>query len=92
MISLSDDKQADNIDGCNITSRYFDDIFNINNVYFDKMVSQIYPSELQLNKANTSDTNTAFLTMHLSISNDIVSNKIHDKREDLNLKLSIFHF
>ena len=29
---------------------------NINNVYFDNMVSQIYPSELQLNKANTSDT------------------------------------
>ena len=92
MISLSDNKQADDIDGCNTTSKYWDDIFNINNVYFDKMVSQINPSELQLNKANTSDTNTAFLTMHLSISKDIVSNKIHDKREDLNLKLSIFHF
>ena len=44
----------------------------INNVYFDNMVSQIYPSELQLNKANTSDTEAAFLDLHLSISNDIV--------------------
>ena len=39
---------------------YLDDILNINNVYFDNMVSQIYPSELQLNKANTSDTEAAF--------------------------------
>ena len=46
MMSLSDDKQADVIDGLNTTSRYLDDILNINNVYFDIMVSQIYPSEL----------------------------------------------
>ena len=48
MMSLSDDKQADVIDAFNTTSRYLDDILNINNVYFDNMVSQIYPSELQL--------------------------------------------
>ena len=35
MMSLSDDKQADVIDTCNTTSRYLDDILNINNVYFD---------------------------------------------------------
>ena len=40
-----------------------DDILNINNVYFDNMVSQIYPSELQLNKANTSDTIATFLDL-----------------------------
>ena len=56
MMSLSDDKQADIIDACN----YLDDILNIKNVYFDNMVSQIYPSELQLNNANTSDTEAAF--------------------------------
>ena len=39
------------------------------------MLSQIYPSELQLNKANTSDTEESFLDLHLSISNDIVSTK-----------------
>ena len=51
MMSLSDDKQADVIDAFNTTSRYLDDISNIDNVYFDTMVSQKYPSELQLNKA-----------------------------------------
>ena len=58
-----------------------DNIFNINYVYFDNMVSQIYPVELQLNKANTSDTEAASLDLHLSISNDIVSTKIYDKRD-----------
>ena len=60
MMSLSDDKHADVIDALNTTSRYLDDILIINNVYFDIMVSQIYTSELQLNKANTSDTEAAF--------------------------------
>ena len=78
MMTLSDYKQADVIDAFNTTSRYLDDILNINNVYFDYMVSQMYPSELQLNKVNTSDTEAAFLDLHLSISNDIVSTKIYD--------------
>ena len=60
MVSLSDYEQADIIDAFNTTSRYLDDILNINNVYFDNMVSQIYPSELHLNKANASDTIVAF--------------------------------
>ena len=46
MMSLSDDKQADIIDAFNTTSRYLDDILNIDNVYFDNMVSQMYPLEL----------------------------------------------
>ena len=45
-MSLSDDKQADIIDALNTKSRYLRDIININNVYFDTMVIQIYPSEL----------------------------------------------
>ena len=68
MMCLSDDKQADVIDAFNTISRYLDDILNINNGYFDNMVSQIYPSELQLNKANASDTEATFLDLHLSIS------------------------
>ena len=60
MMSLSDDRQADIIDACNSTSRYLDNILYINNVYFDNMVSQMYPSELQMNKANTSDTEATF--------------------------------
>ena len=60
-MSLSDDKQADVIDAFNTTARYLDNILNVNNVYFDNMVSKIYPSELQLNKTITSDTEAAFL-------------------------------
>ena len=63
MMSLSDDKPADVIDAFNTTSRYLDGILNINNVCFDNMVSQIYPFELQLNKANTSYTEAAFLDL-----------------------------
>ena len=66
--------------------------FNINNVYFDNMVSQIYPSELQLNKANAFDTKAAFLDLHLSISNDIVSTKIYDKRDDFNFEIANYPF
>ena len=53
-----DDNQADIVDAFNTTSRFLDDILNINNIYFDNMVSQIYPAEL--NKANTSDFGLAF--------------------------------
>ena len=56
MKDLSSDNQADVINAVNSTSRYFDDLLNIDNPYFEGMVNQIYPSELQLNKANTSDT------------------------------------
>ena len=56
------------------------------------MVSQRYPSELQFNKANTSDTKAAFLDLSLSISNDIVSTKINDKRDDLDFDIANFPF
>ena len=92
MMSFSDDKQADVIDAFNTTSRYLDDILNINNVYFDNMVSQIYPSELKINKANTSDKEAVFLDLHLSISNDIVSFKICDKRDDFDCEIVNFPF
>ena len=40
------------------------------------MVGQIYPTELQLNKANSSDTEAPFLDLNLSITNGIASSKI----------------
>ena len=92
MMSLSDDKQADVINAFNTTSRHLDDILNINNVYFDNMVIQIYPSELQLNTANTSDTKAAFFDMHLPISNYIMSTKIYDKRDDIDFEIVNFQF
>ena len=92
MMSLSHDKQADVVDAFNTTFRYLDGILNINNVYFDNMVSQIYPSELQLNKANTTDTESVFLDLHLSISNDVVFTKIYDNSDDFNFEIVNFPF
>ena len=60
MMSLSDDKQADIIDAFNTTFRYLDDILNINNVYLDT-IRQVFSSDLQLNKDNTSNTETTLL-------------------------------
>ena len=45
------------------------------------MVNQLYPHELQLNKANTSDTEVPFLDLHLSVSNGLFSSKHYDKRD-----------
>ena len=56
------------------------------------MVHRIYPTELQLNKANASDTEAAFLDLNLSIHNDIVSTKIDDKRDDFNFDNVNFPF
>ena len=72
MLSLSDNNQTDNIEAFNSTSRYFDDLLNIDNPYFEQMVGQIYPSEFQLNKDNSSDTEAPFLDLNLSIINGIV--------------------
>ena len=92
MMSLSDDKQTGVIDAFNTTSRYLDDILNMNYVYFDNMVDKIYPSELQLNKANTSDTEAAFFDLHLSISYEIVGTKINDKRDNFDFENVNFPF
>ena len=92
MLSLSDNNQADIIEAFNSTSRYLDDLLNINNPYFEQMVGQIYPTELQLNKANSSDTEAPFLDLNLSITNGIVSSKIYDKRDDFNFEIVNFPF
>ena len=47
------------------------------------MVGQIYPTELLLSKANSSDTEALFFDLNLSITNGIVSSKIYYKRDDL---------
>ena len=46
------------------------------------MVDRIYPAELQLNKANSSNSESPFLDLNLSISNGTASTKIYDKRDD----------
>ena len=92
MLFLSDNNQTDIIKAFNSTSRYLDDLLNIDNHYFEQMVGQIYPTELQLNKANSSNTEAPFLDLNLSITNGIVSSKIYDKRDDFNFEIVNFPF
>ena len=61
MTSLSDDNQTDVFEAFKSTSRYVNDLLNNDNTYFEGMVNQIYPPEMLLNKANTSDTEAPFL-------------------------------
>ena len=56
MLSLPDNNQIDIVEAFSTTSRYLDGLLIIDNPYFERMVSQLYPTELQLNKAYSSDT------------------------------------
>ena len=89
MLSLSDNNQTDIIEAFNSTSIYLrDGLLKIDNPYFEQTVGQIYPTELQL----SSDTETPFLDLYLSITNGIVSSKIYDKRDDFNFEIVNFLF
>ena len=92
MKNLSSNNQADVIEAFNLTSRFLDDLLNIDNPCFEGMVNQIYPPELQLNKANTSDAEAPFLDLHLSISNGFASSKIYEKGDDFDFDIVNFHF
>ena len=91
MLSLSDHNQSDVIEAFNSNSLYLDDLLNIDNNFFDSMVNRIYPSVLQLNKANVSDTEASFLDLHLYISDGFVK-KIYDKRDDFDFDIVNFPF
>ena len=56
------------------------------------MVERIYPTELQLNRANSSDTEASFLDLNLCISNGTVSTKIYDKWDDFDFDIVNFPF
>ena len=91
-LSLSDNNQSDITDAFNSASRYLDDLLNIDNPYFEQMVGQIYPTELQLNSVIFSDTEAPFSDLNLSITNGIVSFKIYDKRDYFNFEIVYFPF
>ena len=59
MKSHTKGKRYDMIDAFNSTSRYLDDLRNMDNIHFEQMVHRIYPAELQLKIANASDTEAA---------------------------------
>ena len=85
MMSLSADKDAEIIEGFISTSSYMDDLLDVGNTYFDSMVEQIYPSEL--NETNSSNTEAPFLGLHLTISDGFVSSKIYDKSNDFDFDI-----
>ena len=65
---------------------------NIYNNFFDSIVNHIYSAELQLNKANVSDTEASFLDLHLSILIGFVKSKIFDKRYGFDFDIVNFPF
>ena len=81
----------DLINHFNRTSWYLDDILNINNPDFEKYISEIYPKELTLTKANTCDTHLSFLDLDLTVTNsgNVITN-IHDKRDDFGFSIVNF--
>ena len=91
-MSLSKDNKSDVIEAFNSTSRYLDDLLNIDNNFFDSMVNRIHPSEVQLNKANVSDTEVPVLDFHLSIADGFVKTKLFDKRHDVDFDIVNFPF
>ena len=56
------------------------------------MVDRIFPTEPQLNRANSSDTEAPFLDLNLCISNGTAPTKIYDKRDDFDFDIVIFSF
>ena len=52
-------------------------------VWSDKY--NVYPSELQLNTPNSSDTEAQFLDLYLTFSDGFVPSEIYDKRDDYDI-------
>ena len=73
----------------NSTSRYLEDLLNIDNIYFDQMEDRIYTTELQLN-SQFFRYRGIFLDLNLCISNGTVSIKIYDTRDDFDFDIVYF--
>ena len=76
MLSFSDAYQSEVIEAFNSTSRYLEDLLNIDNNFFDSM----------------SGTEALFENLQLSISDDFVKTKIFDKRDDFDFDIVNFPF
>ena len=90
MSDLQKSKRHDLIDMFNDTSRYLDDIFTIDNPEFEKYIPDIYPAELQLNKANTSDKETSFLDLNIKVIGSDIHTSVYDKRDDFGFPIVNF--
>ena len=85
-------KKVDLVDKFNYiyTSRYLDDILTIDNPEFEQHISDIYPAELQLNKANACDKETPFLDLNIKVVDDDFHTSVYDKRDDFGFPIVNF--
>ena len=90
MSDLQKSKRFDLIAMFKDTSRYLDDIFTIDNPEFEKHTSDIYPAELHLNKANTSDKETSFLDLNIKVIGSDIHTSVYDKRDDFGFPIVNF--
>ena len=81
MSDLYKSKRHDLIDMLNDTSRYLD----------DKYIPDIYPAELQLNKANTSDKETFSLDLNIKVVGSDIHTSVYDKRDYFWFPIVNFH-
>ena len=87
MSDLHKSKRHDLIDMLTI---YLDDIFTIDNPEFEKYIPDIYPAELQLNKANTLDKETSYLDLNINVLGSDIHTSVYDKSDDF--RFPIFNF
>ena len=91
MLKLSKYNNNDDlIEAFNNTSRYLDDILNLDNPHFDNHIADIYPTELELKKTNNTVLEADFLDLNIKIDNGKVCTKIYDKRDDYNFDIVNF--
>ena len=90
MSNLQKSKRFDLIDKFNDTSRYLDDIFTIDDPAFAEHIPNIYPRELQLNKANTSDKETSFLDVNFKVIGNNIHTNVYDNCDNFGFPIVNF--
>ena len=90
MSNIQKSKRFDFIDKFKNTSRYLDDIFTIDNTEFAEHIPDICPTELQLNKANTSDKEKSFLDLNIKVIWSNIHTSVYDKRDDFGFSIVNF--
>ena len=90
MSNLPKSKRCDLIDKLNDASQYIDDIFTIDNPAFTDHFADIYPRELQLNKANTSDKEISFFDLNINVIGSNIHTSVYDKHTDFGFPIVNF--
>ena len=78
----------------NLCYRYMDDLIVFNNKKFGDYVKEIYPSQLTVEKANTSVDLASYLDLNFIIgsNNGQLYTKLYDKRDDFDFHIVNFPF